>query len=288
MKARIQVNSTLSRKYFHLKILPTGKLNFSMCANSSTDTKQINQNKMSPVTCHLSPVTCHLSPVTCHLSPVTCHLSPVTCHLSPVTCHLSPVTCHLSPVTCHLSPVTCQLSPVTCHLSPVTCHRSPVTCHLSPVNCHLSPVTCHLSPVTCHLLPVTCHLSPVTCHLSRKKSDTWHVTRDMWHMTRFGGWTFSQNFSSLALTVCDLWYYEDLEEKDDSNNQWMTRLFVGQPRLPSLSKSCWPISLRLEHWKSVLSSCAVLGALKGAQMQDCPIVAVETVSVQCVVCSLQC
>ena len=47
-------------------------------------------------------------------------------------------------------------------------------------------------------------------------TDTWHVTRDMWHMTRLGGWTFSQNFSSLALTVCDLWYYEDLEEKDDS------------------------------------------------------------------------
>ena len=46
----------------------------------------------------------------------------------------------------------------------------------------------------------------------------WHVTRDMWHVTRLGGWTFSQNFSSLALTVCDLWYYEDLEEKDESLN----------------------------------------------------------------------
>ena len=43
--------------------------------------------------------------------------------------------------------------------------------------------------------------------------DTRHVTRDMWHVTRLGGWTFSQNFSSLALTICDLWYYEDLEEK---------------------------------------------------------------------------
>ena len=48
--------------------------------------------------------------------------------------------------------------------------------------------------------------------------DMWHVTRDMWHMTRLGGWIFSQNFSSLALTVCDLWYYEDLEEKDESLN----------------------------------------------------------------------
>ena len=49
-------------------------------------------------------------------------------------------------------------------------------------------------------------------HMTR---DTWHVKRDMWHVTCLGGWTFSQNFSSLALTVCDLWYYEDLEEKDD-------------------------------------------------------------------------
>ena len=64
-------------------------------------------------------------------------------------------------------------------------------------------------------------------HVTR---DTWHVTRDTGHMTRLGGWTFSQNFSSLALTVCDLWYYEDLEEKDESLNQLMTRLFVGQPR----------------------------------------------------------
>ena len=44
--------------------------------------------------------------------------------------------------------------------------------------------------------------------------DTWHVvTRDTWHVTCLGGWKFSQIFSSLALTVCDLWYYEDLEGK---------------------------------------------------------------------------
>ena len=47
----------------------------------------------------------------------------------------------------------------------------------------------------------------------------WHVTRDTWHMTCLGGWTFSQNLSSLALTVCDLGYYEDLEEKADSVNE---------------------------------------------------------------------
>ena len=61
------------------------------------------------------------------------------------------------------------------------------------------------------------------------------VTHDTLHVTCLGGWTFSQNFSSLALTVCDLWYYEYLEEKDDLLNQLMneqiTRLFIEQPRL---------------------------------------------------------
>ena len=59
--------------------------------------------------------------------------------------------------------------------------------------------------------------------------DTWHVTRDTWHV--WGG----EHFSSLAFTVCDLWYYKDLEEKADSinelMNEWVTRLFEGQPRL---------------------------------------------------------
>ena len=45
------------------------------------------------------------------------------------------------------------------------------------------------------------------------------MTRDTFHV--WGGWTFSQNFSSLALTVCDLWYYEDLEEKAHRMNEWM-------------------------------------------------------------------
>ena len=49
-----------------------------------------------------------------------------------------------------------------------------------------------------------------------------------------GGELF-QNVSSLALTVCDLWYFEDLEEKADSLtdwlNEWITGLYVEQPRL---------------------------------------------------------
>ena len=76
------------------------------------------------------------------------------------------------------------------------------------------------------------HVTSDMWHVTR---DTWHVTRVTWHMTCLGGWTFSQNFSSLALTVCDLWYYEDLQEKADGLNRWinesMTRLFIEQPRL---------------------------------------------------------
>ena len=43
---------------------------------------------------------------------------------------------------------------------------------------------------------------------------TWHVTCNTWHVTYGGQWTFSQNFSSLDLTVWDLWCCEYLEEKD--------------------------------------------------------------------------
>ena len=74
--------------------------------------------------------------------------------------------------------------------------------------------------------------------------DTWHVTRDcdMWHVTRLGGWTFSQNFSSLALTVCDLWYYEDLEERDDSITEYISDEAVYRTALPT------PGLLKIKLW----------------------------------------
>ena len=40
------------------------------------------------------------------------------------------------------------------------------------------------------------------------KGDTWQVTGDTWHMTHSVGWTFSQNFSSLALLVWDWQCFE--------------------------------------------------------------------------------
>ena len=85
------------------------------------------------------------------------------------------------------------------------------------------------------------------CHFVRKKqSDMGHVTCDRlhmtcntWHMTHEmlvgGKVNILSKFSSLALTVCDLWYYEDLEEKADLLTHWIneliTRLFIEQPQL---------------------------------------------------------
>jgi hypothetical protein len=67
-----------------------------------------------------------------------------------------------------------------------------------------------------------------------KKQQQKHVTCDMWHV--WGGWTFSQNFSSLVLTVCDLWYYEDLEESDYGLNQWINdeAVYRTAPATPGL------------------------------------------------------
>ena len=92
--------------------------------------------------------------------------------------------------------------------------------------------------------------------------DTWHVTRYMWHVTSDtytwhvflfffwgGGWTFSQNFSSLALTVCDLWYYEDLEEKATSVTQLINdeAVYKTAPATPGLLKTCWKSLLKIVH-----------------------------------------
>ena len=61
-------------------------------------------------------------------------------------------------------------------------------------------------------------MTPDTWHVTHD-TDTWHVTRYMWHVTHGGGWTFSQNFSSPALTVWDRQCLEDSELKDDSLNE---------------------------------------------------------------------
>jgi hypothetical protein len=84
-----------------------------------------------------------------------------------------------------------------------------------------------------------CGMWHITCDMWHVTRDMWHVTRDMWHVTNdmLGGGTFSQNFSSLALTFCDLWYYEDMEEKvdllTDSVVLYCLKAFTGFRQVPN-------------------------------------------------------
>ena len=51
--------------------------------------------------------------------------------------------------------------------------------------------------------------------------DTWHLTPYMWHIDHGGGWTLSENFRSLALTVWDRQCLADSEQKIDEINKSM-------------------------------------------------------------------
>ena len=78
--------------------------------------------------------------------------------------------------------------------------------------------TCCMTHDTWHATGGMCHMGKVGSFLHRRTSatlckwregmpfstkNTWHVTCNMLHVTCCGGWTFSQNCSSLALLVCD-------------------------------------------------------------------------------------
>ena len=60
------------------------------------------------------------------------------------------------------------------------------------------------------------------------------MTCDMWHVTYGGGWTFSQNVSSLALAVWDRQYLEDTEQKGDRMNQLVNKWQICLWNSPSL------------------------------------------------------
>ena len=89
----------------------------------------------------------------------------------------------------------------------------------------------------------------VTCYFQHMTHDMWHVTHDILPVVCCGWWTFCQNFSSLAFTVCDLWYFEDLEEKADWLIHWQTESINNKgfcrpdPATPGLltrrGKPCW-------------------------------------------------
>ena len=71
-----------------------------------------------------------------------------------------------------------------------------------------------------------------------KKKKMWHVICDMWHVTGGGRWTFSKNFSSLALTAWEGLFVEYLEEKADGLSAWINDEGVCRtaPATPGLLK----------------------------------------------------
>ena len=62
--------------------------------------------------------------------------------------------------------------------------------------------------------------------------DTWHVTHDKWHMKYSVGWTFSQNFSSLAFSVGDWQSFEGIWNKG-----WIYELIKGNRTIADLGYS---------------------------------------------------
>ena len=81
------------------------------------------------------------------------------------------------------------------------------------------------------------HVTRDTWHVTH---DTWHVTRDPWHVTRdtFGGVNIlskCQLPSSYCLWFMILWRYFR-KRMNHLINEWITKLFVGQPRLHRVSQ----------------------------------------------------
>ena len=68
------------------------------------------------------------------------------------------------------------------------------------------------------------HVTGDTWQVTR---DTWHVTSDTWHVTHSVGWTFSQNFSSLAIPVWDWQCLEDISTNHQSLNYLITFINYG-------------------------------------------------------------
>ena len=58
------------------------------------------------------------------------------------------------------------------------------------------------------------------------KCDMWHVTCYKWYVTDGEMWTFSQNFSSLALTVCEWYVTWDMQHVIDGG-RWKSLTISG-------------------------------------------------------------
>ena len=92
------------------------------------------------------------------------------------------------------------------------------------------------------------HLTLDMWHMT---GNIWHVTCDSWHVTG-DMWAVSQNSSSLALTVWELWCLEDLEKQEHSVTQFMTKLFEIQPRLHWIKELLLSIWWVLCHFKGLV------------------------------------
>ena len=64
--------------------------------------------------------------------------------------------------------------------------------------------------------------------------DIWHMTCDTWHMTGEGKWTFSQTVSSLALTVWEWRFVEDILTSHDYLNELINDEGVYRTALATL------------------------------------------------------
>ena len=79
------------------------------------------------------------------------------------------------------------------------------------------------------------------------------LTPDAWHMTHSVGWTFSQNFSSPALTVGDRQCLKDSELKNDSINrcnELITKVCIEQPWLHMVCNKSG-IIIPLTPWQDI-------------------------------------
>ena len=109
--------------------------------------------------------------------------------------------------------------------------------HYLKIICHMPCVMCHVSCVMCHVSVVRCHLSstptPTAKDSPLANSSTIH-SRLVPQKTQTKNLKPKKNILFQTTMVCDLWCFEDLEEKDDLISEPVTEVFVGQPRLHRL------------------------------------------------------
>ena len=114
------------------------------------------------------------------------------------------------------------------------------------------------------------HVTGDTWQVTR---DTWHVTRDTWYMTRdtwhvLGGWTFSQHFSSLALTDYDI-----MKIWRKRMTHWINdeAVYRTAPATPGLLIRCGDLykSVMLGLWRSVQGRCTASCSRKHYHLLFC-------------------